>query len=94
MAYTKIHAVTATVGKAVDYICDTDKTDGSVLISSYGCSPRTASFDFQFSLSKTSQADKNKAYHLIQSFSPGEVSYEEAHQIGNELAEKLLENKY
>ena len=94
MAYTKIHAVTATVGKAVDYIRDTDKTDGSVLISSYGCSPRTASFDFQFSLSKTSQADKNKAYHLIQSFSPGEVSYEEAHQIGNELAEKLLENKY
>ena len=94
MAYTKIHAITATVNKAVDYICSSDKTDGSTLISSYGCSPQTASFDFEFALSKTSRADKNKAYHLIQSFAPGEVSYEEAHQIGIELAEKLLQNKY
>ncbi len=94
MAYTKIHAITATVNKAVDYICNPDKTDGSILISSYGCSPQTAYFDFEFSLSKTNQEDKNKAYHLIQSFAPGEVSYEEAHQIGNELAEKLLQNKY
>ncbi len=94
MAYTKIHAITATVNKAVDYICAPDKTDGSILISSCGCSPQTASFDFEFALSKTSRADKNKAYHLIQSFFPGEVSYEEAHQIGNELAEKLLQNKY
>ncbi len=94
MAYTKIHAITTTVNKAVDYICNSDKTDDSILISSYGCSPRTASFDFDFALSKTSRADKNKAYHLIQSFAPGEVSYEEAHQIGNELAEKLLQSKY
>ena len=36
----------------------------------------------------------NKAFHLIQAFSPGEVSYEEAHQIGKELADRLLEGKY
>lgn len=68
MAYTKIHAVTATVGKAVDYICNPDKTDGSILISSYGCSPQTAVYDFKFALSKTDPADPNKAYHLVQSF--------------------------
>ena len=94
MAYTKIHAVTATVGKAVDYICNPAKTDEGILISSYGCSPETAAYDFKFSLSKTSQSDPNKAYHLIQSFLPGEVSYKEAHQIGVELADKLLEGKY
>lgn len=99
MAYTKIHAVTATVGKAVDYICNPDKTDGSILISSYGCSPQTAVYDFQFALSKTGQADPNKAYHLIQSFAPDEcknglLNPEKAHQIGNELAEKLLGNAY
>ena len=59
MAYTKIHAIKATVDKAIDYIC----------------SP-------------------NKAYHLIQAFAPGEVSYEEAHRIGKELAGKVLEGKY
>ncbi len=94
MAYTKIHAITATVNKAVDYICNPAKTDEGILISSYGCSPETAAYDFKFALSKTSQSDPNKAYHLIQSFLPGEVSYKEAHQIGVELADKLLEGKY
>lgn len=99
MAYTKIHAVTATVGKAVDYICNPDKTDGSILISSYGCSPQTAVYDFKFALSKTNPADPNKAYHLVQSFAPDEcknglLNPEKAHQIGNELAEKLLGNAY
>ena len=94
MAYTKIHAIQATVNKAIDYICNPDKTDEGILISSYGCSPETAAYDFKFALSKTSQSDPNKAYHLIQSFLPGEVSYKEAHQIGVELADKLLEGKY
>ena len=94
MAYTKIHAITATVGKAVDYICNPAKTDEGILISSYGCSPKTAAYDFKFALSKTSQSNPNKAYHLIQSFFPGEVAYKEAHQIGIELADKLLESKY
>ena len=94
MAYTKIHAITATVHKAVDYICNPEKTDEGILISSYGCSPETAAYDFKFALSKTKQSDPNKAYHLIQSFLPGEVSYKEAHQIGVELADKLLEGKY
>ena len=94
MAYTKIHAITATVNKAVDYICNPAKTDEGILISSYGCSPETAAYDFKFALSKTSQSNPNKAYHLIQSFLPGEVSYKEAHQIGVELADKLLEGKY
>ncbi len=94
MAITKIHAIKATVHKAVAYICNPAKTDESILISSFGCSPETAAYDFKFSLSKTNQADPNKAFHLIQSFMPGEVSYKEAHQIGIELADKLLEGKY
>ncbi len=94
MAYTKIHAVKATVHKAIAYICNPDKTDGSLLISSYGCSPETAHFDFKFALSKTSQSDENKAYHLIQSFLPGEVDFDTAHQIGAALADRVLEGKY
>ena len=94
MAITKIHAIKATVHKAVDYICNPSKTDENILISSFGCSPETAAYDFKFALSKTSQSDPNKAFHLIQSFMPGEVSYNEAHQIGVELADKLLEGKY
>ena len=94
MAYTKIHAVTATVHKAVAYICNPDKTDQNILISSFGCSPETAAYDFKFALSKTRQSDPNKAFHLIQAFLPGEVTYAEAHQVGVELADRLLEGKY
>ena len=94
MAYTKIHPIKTTVNKAITYICNPNKTDEKILISSYACSPETAAMDFRFTLSKTSSADTNKAYHLIQSFVPGEVTYDMAHQVGQELADRLLKNKY
>lgn len=37
---------------------------------------------------------KTLAYHLIQSFVLEEVSFEEAHQVGIELCEKILGLKY
>lgn len=49
---------------------------------------------FAFANRKTTGNDGNLAHHLIQSFAPGEVSFEEAHQIGTELADRLLEGKY
>lgn len=94
MAYTKIHAITATVDKAVAYICNPDKTDESIYISSYACAPETAAIDFKYTLDHCRENSPNKAYHLIQAFAPGEVSFEEAHQIGKELADKVLEGKY
>ena len=94
MAYTKIHAVKATINKAIAYICNPAKTDEKILIDSFGTAPETAHFDFKATLSKTSSADPNLAFHLIQSFAPGEVSYDEAHKIGIELVDRLLEGKY
>ena len=50
--------------------------------------------DFKYTLDHCRENSPNKAYHLIQAFAPGEVSYEEAHRIGKELADKVLEGKY
>ena len=94
MAYTKIHAVKATVDKAIDYICNPEKTDDKIFISSYACSPETAALDFKYTLDHCRENSPNKAYHLIQAFAPGEVSFEEAHIIGQELADRVLEGKY
>ena len=94
MAYTRIHAIKATVDRSIAYICNPDKTDGELFVSSYGCSARTAALEFAFANGKTTGNDGNLAHHLIQSFAPGEVSFEEAHQIGTELADRLLEGKY
>lgn len=89
MAYTKIHAI-----KAIDYICNPDKTDKKIFISSFACSPETAAIDFKYTLDHCRENSPNKAYHLIQAFAPGEVSFEEAHRIGKELADRLLQGKY
>ena len=94
MAYTKIHAIKATVNKAIAYITNPDKTDEKMLVDSFACSPESADIEFDFALKKTISAGPNKAYHLIQSFMPGEVSYDEAHAIGKELAERLLNGQY
>ena len=94
MAYTKIHAIKATVDKAIDYICNPEKTDEKMFVSSYACSPETAAYDFKYTLDHCRENSPNKAYHLIQAFAPGEVGFEEAHRIGKELADKLLEGKY
>ena len=90
MAITKIHAVWASVQKAVDYICNPDKTDGEMLVDSYACSPATAGVEFDMALSHGTGRGRNKAFHLIQSFAPGEVDAETAHRIGQELAEQFL----
>lgn len=94
MAYTKIHAIKATVDKAIDYICTPEKTDEKMFVSSYACSPETAAYDFKYTLDHCRENSPNKAYHLIQAFAPGEVGFEEAHHIVKELADKLLEGKY
>ncbi len=94
MTYTRIHAVKATVQKALKYICNPEKTDGQILIDSFACGVETAHYDFMDALSKSSGVGDKQAFHLIQSFAPGEVDFDMAHQIGIELADKLLENKY
>ena len=94
MAYTKIHAIKTTVNKAIDYICNPEKTDDKIFISAYACSPETAAIDFKYTLDHCRENAPNKAYHLIQAFALGEVNFEEAHEIGKELADRVLEGKY
>ena len=94
MAYTKIHAIKATVDKAIEYICNPDKTDENIFVSAFACSPETAAIDFKYTLDHCRENSLNQAYHLIQAFAPGEVSFEEAHKIGQELADRLLQGKY
>lgn len=94
MAITKIHAIRSTIQKSVDYICNPHKTDNRILVDSFGCGIYTACADFLADNSKSqSKSTSVPAYHLIQSFAPGEVTFEEAHQIGQEFAQSILENK-
>ena len=94
MAVTKIKPVKSTLSKALDYIENPDKTDGKMLVSSFGCSYETADIEFGYTLSQAQDKGNNLAFHLIQSFAPGEVDYEKAHEIGRQLADAVTKGQH
>ena len=94
-----------TVGKAIsdiiDYVKNPEKTDHGRLITSYQCDSRVA--DAQFLLDKQTYAartgrvrgaDDVIAYHLRQSFVPGEITPEEANRLGVELARRFTKGRH
>ena len=94
MAVTKTHPIKSTLKAAINYICNPEKTGGKLLVSSYGCAVETA--DIEFSWTRRHAIDKGThlGRHLIQAFEPGEVTPEEAHEIGMQLAKEILGGKY
>ena len=94
MAVTKIHPIKSTLKKALDYIENPDKTEDKMLVSSVGCSYETADIEFEMLLAQAIQKGNNLAHHLIQSFAPGETTPEQAHEIGKQLADEVLQGKY
>ena len=94
MAVTKTHPIKSTLKAAIDYICNPAKTDGKLLVSSYGCAPETADIEFAWTRRQSIDKGTNLGRHLIQAFEPGEISAQEAHDIGIKLAKEILGGKY
>ena len=94
MAVTKIIPIRVTIEKSIDYICNPKKTDGQFYIHSEHCVPQTAALTFQHHLNQARAGGNTIGRHLIQSFAPGEVSPETAHEIGKRLAGEILGGKY
>lgn len=77
----------------IEYVENPDKTDGFQLVSSYQCDSRSADMEFlfarklyQYITGRHRGKDEVIAYHLRQSFAPGEITPEEANRLGRELA--------
>ena len=94
MAVTKIHTIKTTLKKAIDYICNGDKTDDEIYVTTHLCSRENTHKKFELTKKQFNSRTKTLAHHLIQSFVPEEVSFEEAHQVGIELCDKILEGRY
>ena len=94
-----------TVGQAIsaiiDYTENPQKTDGGRLITSWQCDSRIADAEFLFTknqyIQKTGRVrgeDDVIAYHLRQSFIPGEITPEEANRLGCELAKRFTKGNH
>ncbi|MCQ5089467.1 relaxase/mobilization nuclease domain-containing protein [Ruthenibacterium lactatiformans] len=94
MAITKIKPIKSTLKQALDYIQNPEKTDEKMLVSSFGCSYETADIEFGFTISQALDKGNNLAHHLIQSFEPGEVDFQAAHEIGRQLADAVTKGQH
>lgn len=91
MAVTKILAKLMRLDHLIRYVCNPRKTDEQVFVSSLGCQPETAARTWMDTKRRFGRTEGVQAYHLIQSFRPGEITPELAHEIGNRFAERYLD---
>ena len=93
--------IARTLADRTDYLENPDKTERGELVAGYACDPRTA--DEEFLLSKKDYIhitgrDQGKrnilAYHIRQSFKPGEITPENALEAGYELAARFTKNRH
>ena len=107
MAVTRIIPIRGSKGQSVirsltertDYIKNPEKTENGALVYAHGCTPQLVAAEF--ALSKRLYAQRTGrmapgviAYHIRQSFKPGEITPEEANLVGRELAERFLKGKH
>ena len=93
-----------TAGQAIScvigYVENSEKTDHGRLVTTYQCDSRTADFEFLLAKQQYIQntgrmrgSDDVIAYHLRQSFAPGEITPDEANRLGQELARRFTKGK-
>ena len=84
------------ISDIIDYVANPQKTDNGKLITGYGCDSRTA--DAEFLLAKRQYiaatgrvrgADDVIAYHVRQSFRPGEITPEGSQPPGRGICQAV-----
>lgn len=108
MAATKLIAMHQNKGRSVmrclkdrtDYAMNGEKTDEGKYISSYQCNPELVDLEFAQAkkeyLHKTWRQPKGDviAYQIRQSFKPGEITPEEANEVGYETGMRFTKGKH
>lgn len=96
----KGRSVGTAIHDIIDYVKDPEKTEQGQLVTGYQCSPKLADREFLFAKKLYTQktgrvrgADDVIAYHLRQSFVPGEIAPEEANRLGRELAMRFTNGR-
>ena len=97
----KGQTVAEALGRITEYVKNPEKTDGGELVTAYQCNPAIVDQEFLFSKRQyatiTGHSQKEHdviAYHLRQSFKPGEITPELANKIGYDLAMSLTKGKH
>jgi len=88
MAIIKAVSSGASIGRAVNYITEGEKT-ANKLISGKDCNPATAIEEIKATKEIWGKTNGRQYYHFVQSFAPNEkITTTEAHEIAQKLAEE------
>ena len=89
------------IRNVIGYVSNPKKTHQGELVTGFGCNPETADGEFLLMkreyIAQTGRLrgkDDVIAYHLRQSFVPGEITPEEANRIGCELAKRFTHGQH
>ena len=82
------------LAQVLRYTENDDKTDQRLFVSGVNCSADRAYEEMKAVQTRFGMRGTNVAYHGYQSFKPGEVTPEEAHQIGIETAKRMWGDRY
>jgi len=80
--------------QVLDYAENADKTDRFCYVTGINCIPETAAQQMAMTKLRFGKTGGNVAFHAYQSFRPGEVTADQCHQIGVELARKLWGDRF
>jgi len=78
----------------IAYAADEDKTEKLFYTTGINCSVEFARDQFDTTKLRFGKTGGNVAYHAYQSFAPGEVTPDEAHAIGVQLAKELWGDRF
>lgn len=90
MAVTKILARNGGLKEAIEYVLNGDKTDEQILTAHLNCDPGHAYQQMMDTKRDMGQLNGRQCYHIIQSFTPGEITPELALEIATEFAKEHL----
>ena len=99
MAYDKIIVIHARLDKRINYALNESKTqreeNGQILQTAINCQLDTACRNMLDTKRRWDKENRPvQGYHIIHSFSPGEVTPEQAHSLSVEFAERLLQGRF
>ena len=104
MAVLKVHVIRQQLSHRIDYVMNKEKTGCAGFHSFFGI-PDTLTSGFTCACDQAyeqmmetkrlfDKTDKVQGFHFIQSFKPGEITPEKAHQVGCEWIKRCFAENY
>ena len=85
------------LNKLLNYTQNNDKTEHQLYVSGFNCIPQNAYEIMMETKTRWRKPVKDGnilAYHIIQSFAPGEATPDQVHQIGCEFVQRFLADRF